>query len=121
VSGGIKRIGNCLSKDGCRFLVFAIWQAGGGLGTDARFFVGDKAFVFNIFGGTGMSWIVVVIFINNGMDHYSLLVDCEGGIGRHCYPTFSLEGQRLASNEDDICAFVATISDNLPCCSCPPM
>jgi hypothetical protein len=34
--------------------------------------------------------VVVVIFVDDGVDHDGLLVDCEGGVGRDCDPAFCL-------------------------------
>ena len=38
-----------------------------------------------------MVWVVVVVLVDYGVDHDSLLVDCESRVGRYCDPTFALE------------------------------
>jgi hypothetical protein len=32
--------------------------------------------------------VVVVVFVDDGMDHHGLFVDCEGRVRRHCDPRF---------------------------------
>jgi hypothetical protein len=34
--------------------------------------------------------VIVVVFVDDGVDHDGLFVDCEGGVGRDCDPAFCL-------------------------------
>ena len=40
------------------------------------------------FGGAAMVGVVVVVFVNYGVHHYGLAVDCQGGVCGDCYPGF---------------------------------
>lgn len=50
--------------------------------------VGDKAFVLDEFGGTAVIGVVVVVFVDDGVNHDGLLVDCEDGVGGDGDPAF---------------------------------
>jgi hypothetical protein len=50
--------------------------------------VGDEPSILDKFGGPRMVRVVVVVFIDDGMNHHGLFVDCEGRVRRHCDPRF---------------------------------
>ena len=62
-------------------------MSGGG----GALFVGDEAFVLGEFGGAGVGGVVVIVFVDDGVDHDSLFVDCKGRVGGNCNPALCLE------------------------------
>ena len=52
---------------GCCWGRWVVWVA---------FFVCDEPFVVDEFGGTTVVGVVVVVFVDDGMDHHCLFVNC---------------------------------------------
>lgn len=57
-------------------------------GRSGGFFVRGKSFGLSVLGGAGVVGVIAVVFVDDGVYHDGLFVDCEDGVGRHGNPRF---------------------------------
>lgn len=81
--------GQALVQAGRNELIIALadcrcfsWSSG------SDFLVRDKTFILYELGRPTVIWVVVIVFINNWVNHNRLLVNRESRIGRDRYPAF---------------------------------